>query len=279
MADADLSGYSDSIPHAELVRSLFPRISDMHLLGLVKVWLEAPFGEIDVRGRRHRTTREKDEGRGSPQGSPLSPSQANVYMRRFVRSWKTLGHERRLQARIVNYADDFLICCWGTAEQAMAVMQVMMSRLRLTVKKAKTRLRRFPEESFEFLRSTIGRCHAPRTGHPHRGTRPSVKVTRRHCLEVSEWTGRRWAWISEAARIARLNRKREGWVNYFCLSQVSKAYQAVDRQICHQLSQCLRSKCQSPRLGYSQDTNKSLQERLRWGRLKGRRRRLACAKA
>ena len=106
VVDADLSGYFDSIPHAELVKSLSRRISDRHLLGLIKMWLEAPVEETDERGRHHRTTRNKDEGRGSPQGSPLSPLLANIYMRRFIVGWKTLGHERRLDAHIVNYADD-----------------------------------------------------------------------------------------------------------------------------------------------------------------------------
>ena len=50
-------------------------------------------------------------------------------MRRFVKGWKTGGHERRLKARIDNYADDFVICCRGTADDAMAVMQAMMSKL------------------------------------------------------------------------------------------------------------------------------------------------------
>jgi RNA-directed DNA polymerase len=106
VVDADLSGYFDSIPHAELVQSLSRRISDRHLLGLIKMWLVAPVEETDERGRTHRTTRNKDEGRGSPQGSPLSPLLANVYMRRFIVGWKILGHEQRFDAHIVNYADD-----------------------------------------------------------------------------------------------------------------------------------------------------------------------------
>ena len=47
---------------------------------------------------------------------------ANLYMRRFVLGWKTLGHQQRFQARIVNYADDFVICCRGTAEEAMVAI-------------------------------------------------------------------------------------------------------------------------------------------------------------
>ena len=71
--DADLSGYFDSIPHAELMKSVARRISDRNLLGLIKMWLQAPVEETDVRGRKQRTTRNKDTGRGSPQGAPISP--------------------------------------------------------------------------------------------------------------------------------------------------------------------------------------------------------------
>jgi len=106
VVDADLSGYFDSIPHSELMKSLARRISDRHLLHLLKQWLEMPVEERDERERRRRTTRNKDEGKGSPQGAPISPLLANIYMRRFILGWKKLGHERRLDAHLVNYADD-----------------------------------------------------------------------------------------------------------------------------------------------------------------------------
>jgi RNA-directed DNA polymerase len=90
----------------------------------VKLWLEAPVEETDARGRLVRTTRNKDAGRGTPQGGVASPLLANLYMRRFVLGWRVLGHADRLNARIVNYADDFVICCRrGHAAQAMAVMR------------------------------------------------------------------------------------------------------------------------------------------------------------
>ena len=73
VVDADLSGYFDSIPHLELMKSVSRRISDRNVLRLIKMWLEAPVEEIDHRGRRHRTTQNKDERRGCPQGAPVTP--------------------------------------------------------------------------------------------------------------------------------------------------------------------------------------------------------------
>src|SRR3954469_7120678 len=126
------------------MKSVSRRVNDRHLLALIATWLESPVEEIDGRGRHHRTTRARDEKRGTPQGAPISPLLSNLYMRRFVLGWKTLGHEARLQARIVNYADDFVICCRGTADEAMATMRGMMSKLKLTVNEDKTQVRKLP---------------------------------------------------------------------------------------------------------------------------------------
>jgi len=164
VVDGDLSGYFDGIPHGDLLRSVSRRVSDGRVLRLIKMWLEAPVEEIDARGRPHRTTRNKDRGMGTPQGAPISPLLSNIYMRRFVRGWKTGGHERSLEARIVNYADDFVICCRGTADEAMPAMRRMMSRLKLTVNETKTRLCRVPDEPFDFLGYTFGRCFKPPAG-------------------------------------------------------------------------------------------------------------------
>ena len=84
VVDADLSGYFDTIPHAELMQCVARRVSDKALLHLLKLWLDAPVEETDRRGHVQRTTRNKDEGQGTPQGAPLSPLLANLYMRRFV---------------------------------------------------------------------------------------------------------------------------------------------------------------------------------------------------
>jgi len=123
VVDADVSGYFDNIPHTELMKSVARRVSDRHMLHVIKMWLEAPVEEEDDRGRKQRTTRNKDEGRGIPQGAPISPLLSNLYMRRFVLGWKQHGHAERLDARIVNYADDLVICCRGTAREARQAME------------------------------------------------------------------------------------------------------------------------------------------------------------
>jgi len=228
VVDADLSGYFDSIPHAELMKSVARRISDGQMLHLIKLWLTAPVEESDERGRTHRTTRNRDEGRGVPQGAPISPLLSNLYMRRFVLGWTVLGHERRLDAHLVNYADDFVICCRGSAVEAGRVMRGMMARLKLTVNEAKTHTCRLPEETFDFLGYTIGRCYSPRTGRAYLGTRPSKSRVRRACRTISEMTSRRWLLTDASQRVVKLNRVLRGWANYFCLGPVSKAYRAVD---------------------------------------------------
>ena len=120
--DGDLSGYFDEIPHAELMRSVARRVSDGAMLHLIKMWLVMPVEEEDERGRKQRTTRNKDEGKGTPQGAPISPLLSSLYMRRFVLGWKTLGHEVRLDAHIVNFADDCApgnVCTrWGQAPRS-----------------------------------------------------------------------------------------------------------------------------------------------------------------
>jgi group II intron reverse transcriptase/maturase len=242
VVDADLSGYFDSIPHSELMKSVARRVSDGALLHLIKMWLEAPVQETDERENMHRTTRNKDQGRGTPQGAPISPALSNLYMRRFVLGWKTLGHERRLDAHIVNYADDFVICCRGHAAEALRVMTDMMSKLKLTVNQTKTHVCQLPQETFDFLGYTFGRCYSPKTGRAYLGTRPSKKRIARICASISEMTGRDQTLLDAGTLVAKLNRTTVGWANYFRLGPVSKAYRAVDRHLRKRLRQWLCTK-------------------------------------
>jgi len=244
IVDADLSSYFDSIPHAELLKSVARRVVDGAMLHLIKGWLEAPVEETDERGNKRRSTRNRDEGRGTPQGAPISPLLSNLYMRRFVLGWKKLEHGKRLSATIVNYADDLVICCRGQAAQALVTMRDMMRKLKLTVNETKTRVCTLPEEKFDFLGYTFGRCYSPKTGRSYSGTKPSKKRVQRICEAISHETGRNTTLGDPETVVGTLNRMMIGWANYFCLGPVSKAYRAVERHARLRLRQWLCAKHQ-----------------------------------
>ncbi|MCG8433182.1 MAG: group II intron reverse transcriptase/maturase, partial [Gammaproteobacteria bacterium] len=239
VVDADLSGYFDTIPHAELMRSLARRISDRHLLALIKQWLVAAVDEDDGKGGWRRSRRAKKEKRGVPQGAPISPLLSNLYMRRFILGWKQLGYESTLQAFIVNYADDFVICSRSRAPEAMKAMRRLMAQLKLTVNEEKTSLLRVPEESLDFLGYTIGRCYRIGTGRAYIGTRPSKRSVRQVVERISDLTTPRTSLLEAEDLVRRLNRLLLGWSNYFCLGPVSKSYKAVDAHTRYRLRRWL----------------------------------------
>jgi group II intron reverse transcriptase/maturase len=279
VVDADLSGYFDTIPHAELMHSVARRVSDRHLLHLVKRWLVVPVEAVDEPGRRRRTTPNKDQRQGIPQGSPLSPLLANMYMRRFVLGWKLRGYEHQLHAYIVNYADDFVICCKGMAQQADQAMRGMMGQLKLTVNAAKTQVCSVPEDSVDFLGYTLGRCYSPKTGRAYIGTRPSKQAIRHICDTISEATQRRWVRTEVQDRVRRLNEVMIGWADYFCLGPVSKAYRVVDNHARHRLRQWLCAKHKKPGQGVARYPDTYLDQTLGLVRLEERTRNFPWANA
>jgi group II intron reverse transcriptase/maturase len=257
IVDADLASYFDVLPHAQLLKSVARRVVDGAMLHLIKMWLKAPVEETDDRGRKHRSTRNRDESRGTPQGSPISPLLSNLYMRRFVLGWKKLGHEKRLGAYVVNYADDLVICCRGEAEEALATMRAMMTKLKLTVNETKTRVSKLPEEKFDFLGYTFGRRYSPKTGRAYLGTAPAKKRVIRICQAISSETGRNRTLLDHETVVTKLNQMMNGWANYFCLGSVSNAYQAIDRHARKRLRQwlCAKHKMSWPATGKFPETS------------------------
>jgi RNA-directed DNA polymerase len=226
VVDADLRDYFTSIPHTPLMRSLSRRIADGRMLHVIKGWLTAPVVEV-IDGRPVQTTEARRTKRGTPQGGVISPLLANCYFRRFLLAWHNHGHRDQLDAHVVNYADDFVICCRpGNAEAAMTRMVKLMTRLGLGVNATKTRIARLPEGQFDFLGYTVGRFHG-KNGRPYFGTRPSRKAVKSLLRRIHERTTRQWYPDEPASTVARISSMIRGWCGYFDQGPVIEIYELV----------------------------------------------------
>ena len=238
VVDADLRDYFTSIPHGPLMRCLSRRVTDGRLLSIIKGWLTAPTEERNGR-RTIRTATARKTKRGTPQGSPLSPLLANLYFRRFLLAWRNHGHQDQLDAHVVNYADDFVICCPpGKAEAARERMTTLMTRLGLEVNETKTRLARLDEERIVFLGYEIGRFYG-KDGRATIATRPSGKAIKSLLRRIHDRTTPPWYWDSPENTVAVISRLLRGWCGYFDQGPVMASYDQirnyVDRRVRHWL--------------------------------------------
>ena len=237
VVDADLSKYFDTIPHADLMKSVARRIADGRLLHLIKMWLEVPVEERDKDGHR-RWTGGKRLKRGTPQGGVISPLLANLYLNRLLKHFRQCGKQQQWQAQIVAYADDFVILSRGHAAEAKEWAQAVLVRMGLVLNEQKTSVRNSRQETFDFLGYTFG-LRSWRNGRTYLTAWPSKKSMGRLREKVSQllepWEQAPWSEVCD-----RLNQLLGGWAPYFSCGSLGKAYALVNHHVEERVRHFLR---------------------------------------
>lgn len=273
VVDADVSQYFDTIPHAALIQALARRISDRKLLRLLKRWLKTPVAEPTEHGG-WRYTGGKRAARGIPQGGVISPLLANLYMNRYLQAFRQAGLDWRYGARLVNYADDFVVLCRRGAAKILAQTRQWFQQMGLTLNEQKTRLCNARREAFTFLGYTVGPMYYRKDGHGYLGAAPAKKAVQRVKGRIRQILrpANHAPW--EHVRV-ELNTVLRGWAAYFSYGTRLMAYRAVDHAVADRVRHFLRRRHKVPTRG----TRRFSAEAVfgEWGLLQLRRVHLASA--
>ena len=245
--DADLKGYFDSIPHDNLMKCLEHRLSDRHMLKLIRLWLEAPVCEPPQDGTGQPRYHRNDKG--TPQGGIISPLLANLYLHWFDHAFhREDGPAHWANAKLVRYADDFVVLARYQGERLVGFIEEKLEqRFGLELNRAKTRgvdLAREPDASLDFLGYTF-RYGAVRGDALVRET-PSKKSIVRLKDKVREMTSRKYNFKPVASLIADLNGTLRGWAQYFQHGEHREAFRKMDYFVHERLVHHLRRRSQRP---------------------------------
>jgi len=242
--DADLAGYFDSIPHEQLLACVKMRVVDGSVLGLIRQWLEAPVVEPSQGGEPPRVQR---RDRGTPQGGVLSPLLANIYLHWFDHLFRRAdGPLHWAQARLVRYADDFVVLARYISPQLRRWIEDKLETwLKLAINREKTRVLNVHEQSLDFLGYTF-RYHQDQCGRGFRYLHlgPSCKAMERERQAIRLLVNAKQSHTPLPELIQRLNRHLRGWGNYFQLGHPRTAFRQINHHVRVRLGKHLRRRSQ-----------------------------------
>ena len=243
--DADLQGYFDSIPHDKLMACIRMRIVDRSVLRLLRMWLETPV----VEPAKDDQTKVSRPRQGTPQGGVISPLLANLYLHWFDKRFQAgNGPGPRSEARLVRYADDFVVMARTQSPQLLGRVEGLLEDwLGLTINRTKTRVVDLDDEGahLDFLGYTF-RYLRDRFGRPQRylALCPSKKALERERARLREMTGSRFGWKPIPTLIRELNRHLKGWANYFGQGYPRQAFAGINEFVRGRLRRHLRRRSQ-----------------------------------
>jgi RNA-directed DNA polymerase len=236
--DADIAKYFDTIPHAKLLATVAERISDGEILHLIKLWLKASVVEEGDDGKKRYVGGGKANRQGTPQGGVISPLLANLYLHLMDRIWKKYKLDIKLGARMVRYADDFVVLCRKGTKRPMELIQRILNRLGLSLSPTKTRELDSRKDRFRFLGFEIGMKQ--RKTYPH--VEPSKKALGAIRQRIAYLTRREMTCVPLEAMMEKINQTLQGWVEYFHYRNCSRTLGKLKWQIEERMRTQLRKR-------------------------------------
>ena len=222
--DADLKGYYDSIPQDKLMACVRMRVADRSVLGLIRMWLEAPIMEEKQRFNNDR---------GTPQGGVASPLLVNLYLHWFDKKFhRRDGPACWAKARLTRYADDFVIQARYQGERLKRWIEGELEGwLGLVINREKTRTIQLREEgaTLDFLGYSF-RYEDDLKGRPWRYLNlfPSNKSLEKERDKIRELTGPKQCFKPVGKVIEELNEHRAGWKNYFKVGYCRREFRKLN---------------------------------------------------
>jgi RNA-directed DNA polymerase len=210
VVSVDLSKYFDTLNHELLMDLLHRQIQDMRVLRLIKKYLKSGVLENGIVCKTEE---------GSPQGGPLSPLLANIYLNEF--DWEM---ERR-NVKMVRYADDIVVFARSkrAAERLLeSCRRYLEGRLKLHMNTEKSKVTSiFSTRKFKFLGFCLGkngkgvfiRAHYRSLKKAKKTLKLLTKRNRGRNVRVVMW---------EVKRFIR------GWLGYFHAADMKRTMQSWD---------------------------------------------------
>ena len=259
--DADISKYFDTIPHNRLLALVAKKVVDKNILRLIKMWLKAPIVESLGNGKVKYTRNHKE---GTPQGGVISPLLANIYLNVLDKFWKTEQIFERYGARIVRYADDFVILCKNpyNHNQILDRVKALLKNLELNLHPQKTVTVDAKQESFNFLGFTITTKVNLNSGKRFPLITPSAKAEANFKEKIKNLTKRNMTVIPTDKIVGQVNSIARGWKNYFYYGSCSKSMKRMDMFLQQRMRHFLRRKHKISSFGYKQFPNSYLYEKV-----------------
>jgi group II intron reverse transcriptase/maturase len=255
--EADIRGYFNHINHEWLRKMVAHRIADPVILSLVGKWLRAGVMQDGVVVRAHE---------GSPQGGPVSPVLANIYLHYVLDLWfeKKFKTGCQGEAYLVRFADDFVACFQykRDAERLDRTLKWRMEKFSLELAPEKTRMFLFGRfaretkaeygekpETFEFL-GFKHVCGTDANGKAAIVRIPSTKSCRKFLDRTHDWLARHMHWKrrDQQRHLASMLR---GFYQYFALNHCARKLYWLFNEVSRQWRRSLRRRSQRHRMFWS----------------------------